>query len=995
MEKHLLIGVWVILMLWGVCCVRADAKGLLKNAGFDESPAPGQPAGWKIPEGAQDVCQLVDDEGHSGKQCLRFRIEIPQKVEPVAQEFACEPGRDYVLSAWFKAGGGLRPVICVTPPGQRGPALSKIEAARTERWIRQDHRFNSGTNSRLRVSIYADAAAMGAGNAAPGTAWVDDVQVWDAAEFARSEEVARQASGPKSVNIARGKPYTLEPPPNYRYCTDEGDATQLTDGEYSVGYFWVQRGTVGWEKAPYAIITIDLRKVEPICGLSFNTAGGVAGVRWPRLILILTSEDGREFNYAGDLIEMSRKNGLPALAGYGVHRYATRDLRTKGRYVRLVVVSSGRYTFCDEIEIYRGADSLLAGSVEGERVANVKAFVRTRSILSTVREPLVRDIEIVRQSVRGRGVAAKEADVLRSRLSQLHREVKSLKSVPEVRSPAVAPLNALHAEILKVNARALRASGFPPLFAWHKNRWDTLRATEAPEQPPDGPPALTIEMMDNEYRAEVVNLTNTTDSSLNAVVAIEGLPGGRNPDYVMVHQVEVVGTKQGVMIADPLPVAERTADGWAVAIPSGMTRQVWLTFHPRGVPAGEHVGSLVVRSDRLPKLTVPLTLRIYPFRFPDQPRLSLGMWDYTDGPPYHRKCMTPRNVSLAIANMRAHFVDTPWAHRSSACWPEKDDFDAEGNLVKPVRSAGFDKWVEDWKGSRNYYIFLAVGSDFLGEPMGSPRFNKMVKNWAAAFAAHARKIGVSPSQIGLLLVDEPHKPEQYRISTIWAKAVKTGAPEIVLFTDASGLEKPDPELEQMLAVHDVFCPHLPSYRGMDDVKRKLLRPNSARPKNLWFYSCMGPARLLDPYYYHRLQTWHCWRHGAVGMGFWNYWNYYIQPDATPWNEFVTSAVEGKSFGVVYATPDSVTDGKHWEAVREGIEDYEYLRMLRDRIEELKARGVSVPALQQAVDILETVPEEVASEYDMRSVPWSVEKDRSVADRCRVRVLKALDSLKEM
>ncbi|MCL5097056.1 MAG: hypothetical protein M1608_05920, partial [Candidatus Omnitrophica bacterium] len=48
------------------------------------------------------------------------------------------------------------------------------------------------------------------------------------------------------VNLALGKPYTLEPAPNYPYCTDPGDRTQLTDGQYVKGYFWTQKGTVGW-----------------------------------------------------------------------------------------------------------------------------------------------------------------------------------------------------------------------------------------------------------------------------------------------------------------------------------------------------------------------------------------------------------------------------------------------------------------------------------------------------------------------------------------------------------------------------------------------------------------------------------------------------------------------------------------------------------------------------------------------------------------------------
>ena len=59
-------------------------------------------------------------------------------------------------------------------------------------------------------------------------------------------------------NIARGKPYTLSPAPDYSHCTDPEDLKQLTDGAYTTNYFWTQKGTVGWNNANPAIITLDL-----------------------------------------------------------------------------------------------------------------------------------------------------------------------------------------------------------------------------------------------------------------------------------------------------------------------------------------------------------------------------------------------------------------------------------------------------------------------------------------------------------------------------------------------------------------------------------------------------------------------------------------------------------------------------------------------------------------------------------------------------------------
>ena len=81
-------------------------------------------------------------------------------------------------------------------------------------------------------------------------------------------------------NIALGKSYNISVAPNYPLCTDPKDIVQLTDGEYVVGsQFWSDKRCVGWRKPATSIeITIDLEKVQPIKGVSYNTAAGNADV---------------------------------------------------------------------------------------------------------------------------------------------------------------------------------------------------------------------------------------------------------------------------------------------------------------------------------------------------------------------------------------------------------------------------------------------------------------------------------------------------------------------------------------------------------------------------------------------------------------------------------------------------------------------------------------------------------------------------------------------
>ena len=71
------------------------------------------------------------------------------------------------------------------------------------------------------------------------------------------------ASEGDGQNAALSKPYTLEPEPNYRYCTDDGDARQLTDGKRvgtSKQQLWSNKGCIGWKTQDPVEVIIDLQQ---------------------------------------------------------------------------------------------------------------------------------------------------------------------------------------------------------------------------------------------------------------------------------------------------------------------------------------------------------------------------------------------------------------------------------------------------------------------------------------------------------------------------------------------------------------------------------------------------------------------------------------------------------------------------------------------------------------------------------------------------------------
>ena len=126
-------------------------------------------------------------------------------------------------------------------------------------------------------------------------------------------------------------------------------------------------------------------------------------------------------------------------------------------------------------------------------------------------------------------------------------------------------------------------------------------------------------------------------------------------------------------------------------------------------------------------------------------------------------------------------------------------------------------------------------------------------------------------------------------------------------------------------VSQVLCPNRPMWLvGGDEFARFYLN-EQRRGRTLQFYSCSGPARLLDPYSYYRLQAWHCWQIGATGSWFWSFGD---NAGSSSWNEYM--AVAGP-YTPLFLDDNSVVAGKQMEAIRESVEDYEYFVMLRQAI----------------------------------------------------------------
>ncbi len=790
-------------------------------------------------------------------------------------------------------------------------------------------------------------------------------------------------------NLALHRPYTLEPAPNWVDCVDAGDAAQLTDGAYAPNPLWNQPASLGWFKAKPVIITIDLGEEHPIAGISYRTltdrAGmpGVASIEWPTAIYIFVSGEDNQFRFAGELTAMSlAEHGMPPDGEFAAYAFRTDRLKTSGRYVALGVWGQP-FVFVDEVEVFSGDPASPSDEVQGELAPDLKSFMESRAIHAGVVRRLLHDAASIRGEVAGSPLPENDKAAIEAELDEAELAVRDEPKEYGESFQAVLPLNDLHTRILSSHARLWRGLGSPPLSVWTQaSAYDPLQLLDDPPKQAEGQgaqPAVALEMMQNEYRSAAFNISNSMDKPAVIRFEITGLPGGANPDWITVHEVTWTDTAAGRPVAAALmPLAHGAP--YEVAVPSGMTRQIWLLAHSAGIPAGTYQAEISLKSGEGFAQTLPLSVSIHPIRFPDKPRLHFGGWDYTDQD--RRYNVTPENTDALITHLREHFVDSPWG--TSACMPF-GAYDNEGVMISPPDTAHMARWLVRWPNAGQYCVNIGAG-DRLGDlEAGTDAFDRAVGAWAKFWAGYVKDKNVQPEQMVLVIVDEPCEPKQDMLILQWAKAIRAANTGMRIWEDPIWDDMTQANQDMIAACH-VLCVNRPTALA-DAHFAEYFAAQREKGAQLDMYSCNGPARLLDAYAYYRLQAWTAWQYGASSMYFWAFGS---GGSVSSFNEYRVATC---AYTPLFIDTKNVCPGKEMEACREGIEDFEYLAMLKDAIARAHTdRRATRDAVEQADALLKAAPGRVLAGASPAGLSWRHQQDRGLADKVRMDILNALSKV---
>lgn len=150
-------------------------------------------------------------------------------------------------------------------------------------------------------------------------------------------------------------------------------------------------------------------------------------------------------------------------------------------------------------------------------------------------------------------------------------------------------------------------------------------------------------------------------------------------------------------------------------------------------------------------------------------------------------------------------------------------------------------------------------------------------------------------------------------------------------------------LAKLVGAVDIWCPLLTTYSQNADFFQERLAKN----ETLWLYTCNGDSPPIPNFYIerpgieHRIMFWQAYREGATGFLYWavNWWAV-LPPD---WQKNpVIKSDEGRNHGdgvLFYPAPGfEIWPSIRAGMVRDGIEDYEYLVLLKKLVAKLKQKN---------------------------------------------------------
>jgi len=381
-------------------------------------------------------------------------------------------------------------------------------------------------------------------------------------------------------------------------------------------------------------------------------------------------------------------------------------------------------------------------------------------------------------------------------------------------------------------------------------------------------------------------------------------------------------------------------------------RPVWVDVDiPSGTPGGIYTGSITVTQHGKVLETLTVQVEVYDFSLPDETHLITYV-NVSKGELarfYHKPASSPEIEQLTLK-----YFDFLYEHRMET-WgndPLVPEINVEGdNIEVKFNDERYDYYLNKLKTKR--VIFETRPHDLvkhIDAEEFSDEFNKKINVYLKAVESYFRKNGWIDRLVFNSPIDEPNTKKDYEETRRWAELVHEAVPGVPFLATESPITD-NPDWGTLRGYVNNFSVHGNSLND-PEVKQALIEEQAKGGEATWYISCdqayPQPNYFIDaPALDLVMVPWITARYHMNGILYWatNFWN----QTPNPWLDPVTYISGFECSGgyvlngegsVIYPgdytkqyTGQPNVDGPvssiRFELLRDGIEDYEYLWMLKE------------------------------------------------------------------
>ena len=403
-------------------------------------------------------------------------------------------------------------------------------------------------------------------------------------------------------------------------------------------------------------------------------------------------------------------------------------------------------------------------------------------------------------------------------------------------------------------------------------------------------------------------------------------------------------------------------------LPAGETHGFWVDIDvPTGVPAGQYRGTYRVTCESGEARDVPVALTVWDFSLPQTPSLVTAF-----GSPADRM----RSYYRQRAEVSKETEPSDWEAVERQCAEllseHRQDATPPAEMLRPVAQAegSFRIPPEQVRALREFVDRYHVNALQIPHPSSvikDPEAQgEKLRAWLAAFDMAARELDRPHVVFFIYLRDEPNTREDYEYVQKWGRAIRAAQSVAKIMVVEQTWTEPgkggaDSAWGDLYGAVDIWCPLFSLHRQDSAAQRQALG------ETIWTYTalCQGtptPWWHIDyPLLNYRVPAWMAWRDGMKGLLYWGGLSYWRQTD-DPWRHVPIYTGSGRpqqgekgiafngEGSLVYPARavgyEGIVPTIRLKALRDGIEDYEYLAIL-DRLGKAKEADKIVRRLTES------------------------------------------------